>query len=269
MRHKRKKQRISIMKRILFLGLISAIIIAFFGCDSESGNAKLEVWLTDAPGDYKEVNVEIVGVEVHTETGEQNSGWKSLDVEGGVYNLLKLTNGLDTLLGTIELPAGKISQVRLKLGNDNTIKVGDEIMPLSTPSGQQSGLKLQVHTVLTEGITYKILLDFHVAQSIVQRGNESYSLKPVIRTITEAQDGAIKGIVNPAASTPAIYAITGTDTVATTYTDDAGNFLLRGLDAGTYKVVFLPNSAYDTLTQENVNVTIGNVTDMGQVTIVP
>jgi hypothetical protein len=235
-------------------------MIAMFGCDSDPKNAKLEVWLTDAPGDYQEVNVEILGVEVHSEGGEQNGGWKELDVEGGVYNLLELTNGLDTLLGTIELPAGKISQIRLKLGNDNSIKVADETYDLSTPSSQQSGLKLQLHTTLTEGITYKILLDFDVARSIVHQGNGGYSLKPVIRSIAEAQDGAIKGIVEPIESTPAIYAINGTDTVGTTYTDDAGKFLLRGLPEGTYKVVFLPNSSYDTLVKENVSVTLGNVT---------
>ena len=94
-------------------------------------------------------------------------------------------------------------------------------------------------------------------------------MKPVISAITEAQDGAIKGSVVPIVSTPAVYAIDGTDTLATTYTDEAGKFLLRGLGAGTYKVVFLPNSAYDTLVKENVNVTIGNVTDMGEVAIVP
>ena len=257
------------MKKILLLGLVSIIVVAIFGCDSEPKNARLEVWLTDAPGDYQEVNVEITGVEVHSESGDQGSGWKCLAVEGGVYNLLEFTNGLDTLLGTIELPAGRISQVRLKLGNENSIKVGGELHDLATPSGQQSGLKLQVHAVLTEGITYKILLDFDVARSVVYRGNETYSLKPVIRTITEAQDGAIRGTVIPVASTPAVYAITGSDTVATTYTDDAGKFLLRGLEEGTYKVVFLPNSEYDTLVKENISVTVGNVTDMGEVTIVP
>lgn len=257
------------MKKILFLGFLSILIVAIFGCDSDSKNARLEVWLTDAPGDYQEVNVEIEGVQVHIGNGEQESGWKSLDVDGGVYDLLELTNGLDTLLGAIELPPGQISQVRLKLGDDNTIRVGGKVHPLSTPSGQQSGLKLQVHTVLAEGITYKILLDFDVARSVVHRGNETYSLKPVIRTITEAQDGAIKGVVNPASSTPAVYAIEGTDTVATTYTDDAGKFLLRGLEAGTYKVVFLPNSEYDTLVRENVDVTIGTVTDLGDIAVAP
>lgn len=257
------------MKKILLLSLISLIIVVIFGCDSEPKNARLEVWLTDAPGDYQEVNVEVVGVEVHADNGDQNSGWKALNVDGGVYDLLELTNGLDTLLGSIELPAGKISQLRLKLGNDNTIKVDGETLPLSTPSGQQSGLKLQVHTTLTEGITYKVLVDFDVARSVVERGNGTYSLKPVIRTITEAQDGAIKGTVAPAESTPAIYAIAGSDTVGTTYADASGKFLLRGLSAGSYKVVFIPNSAYDTLVREDVSVAVGSVTELGVVTMVP
>jgi hypothetical protein len=269
MRDRRRKRKKNYMKKFLVVGLISLIMVLIFGCESEQKNARLEVWLTDAPGDYQEVNVEIIGVEVHAESGETNSGWKELDVKGGVYDLLKLTNGLDTLLGVIELPPGKISQVRLKLGEGNTIKVGNEVTDLNVPSGQQSGLKLQVHSTLTEGITYRILLDFDVARSVVHRGNDTYSLKPVIRTITEAQDGAIRGRAIPVEATPAIYAIAGTDTVATTYADDSGNFLLRGLNSGSYSVVFLPNSAYDTLTRENVSVAIGNVTDIGEVTLVP
>jgi hypothetical protein len=261
----RKYRKIS-MKKILLLCLVSLVMVAIFGCD-DSKNARVQVWLTDAPGDYEEVNVDIQGVEIHTAEGEQNSGWKSLNIENGVYNLLELTNGLDTLLGTIELPAGTVSQIRLKLGNNNSLKVDGQTFELATPSGQQSGLKLQIHEVLGEGITYKILLDFDAARSIVKSGNGSYSLKPVIRTITAAQDGAIKGMVTPIESTPAIYAISGIDTVGTTYTDETGKFILGGLPTGTYKVVFSPNSNYQVTEKENVSVTIGEVTDLGEVTI--
>ncbi len=236
------------------------------GCESDSKNARLQVWLTDAPGDYQEVNIDIQGVEVHRSEAENESGWQALAVEPKVINLLELTNGLDTLLGEIEIPAGKISQVRLKLGDNNTIKVGGETFDLSTPSGQQSGLKLQVHKTLAEGITYKILLDFDVARSVVMTGNESYKLKPVIRTITEAQDGAIKGTVDPA-TTPAIYVISGLDTLGTTYADETGKFLVRGLAPGTYDVVFEPNSSYTKMTEEDVDVSLGVVTDLGAVVI--
>jgi hypothetical protein len=255
------------MKRMFFAVCAIIMTASMIGCESESKNARIQIWLTDAPGDYDEVNVEILGVEVHADGGDQNSGWQGLAIEDGVYDLLELTNGLDTLLGTIELPAGRISQVRLKLGNDNSIKVGDDVHDLVTPSGQQSGLKIQVHKVLQEGLTYKILLDFDVARSIVLQGNGTYSLKPVIRAITEAQDGAIKGSVSPAESTPAIYAILGTDTIATTFSDESGKFLIRGLAAGSYTVGFAPNSNYEPFAKENVSVSIGSVTDMGVVTI--
>ena len=251
--------------KLFLLSLVSVFLVC---CDSDDDKAaKVQVWLTDAPGDYQEVNIDIQEVKVHVGDNDEESGWRSLPVREGVYNLLDLTNGLDTLLGEIELPAGKISQVRLVLGDNNTVKVNGDVFALSTPSAQQSGLKLQVHQILSAGITYKILLDFDVARSIVTTGNGSYKLKPVIRTITEAQDGAIKGIVTPAASTPAVYAIVGQDTVGTTYADAEGRFLIRGLATGTYDVSFAPNFNYLTTTKSGVQVTVGNVTDVGTVEI--
>jgi hypothetical protein len=255
------------MKKVLFFLLVAVGAVELMSCESETKNARIQVWLTDAPGDYEEVNVEIVGVEIHQAGGNQGSGWMPLDTKTGVYNLLELTNGLDTLIGELELPAGRISQIRLKLGNDNSIKVAGATFPLSTPSGQQRGLKLNVHQILQEGITYKVLLDFDAARSIVNQGNGGYALKPVIRTITEAQSGAIKGSVEPPAATPAVYAISGTDTVGTTYADESGMFLLRGIPAGTYTVVFLPNENYSMTSKQGVGVTTGSVTDLGVVQI--
>lgn len=252
------------MKKVfgfLFLSLV------WFACSTDSGTARLEVRLTDAPGDYEEVNVDIQDVQVNS--GDGTSGWVSLDVQKGVYNLLDLTNGLDTLLGSAELPVGKISQIRLVLGNNNTIKEKGEIKTLSTPSAQQSGLKLNLNTTLEEGVTYTIKLDFDAARSIVKAGNSGrYNLKPVIRAMEEATSGAIKGTVTPLEASPAIYAIQGTDTVATAFTDTtSGKFMLRALPAGSYTVSFSPKTGYLPLTKDNVTVTVGSVTDVGTVTI--
>jgi hypothetical protein len=254
-------------KQFLKWFAVAGFVLTMLSCSDDEKNAKLQVWLTDAPGDYQEVNIDIIGVEIHRSDENTEQGWQSLNISGGVYNLLELTNGLDTLLGEIEIPAGQISQIRLKLGNDNTIKVDDQLYDIDTPSGQQSGLKLQVHETLAEGITYKILLDFDVARSILKTGAGDFKLKPVIRTITEAQDGAIRGIVDPKESTPAIYAISNTDTLGTTYSDSTGHFLIRGLPAGTYNVVFSPNSDFSLTEKENVSVEIGTVTDIGVVII--
>jgi hypothetical protein len=256
------------MKLNLLKGLAMVSLVTLLSsCESDEKNARVEVWLTDAPGDYQEVNVEIEGVEIHASENDNGNGWKSLDVDDRIVNLLDLTNGKDTLLGSIEIPAGKISQIRLKLGDNNSVKVGDKVYSLTIPSGSQSGLKLQVHETFVEGVTYKILLDFDVARSIVLTGSSQYKLKPVIRTITEAQTGAIKGIVDPKESTPAIYAINGTDTLGTTYSDSTGHFLLRGIPAGTYEVHFVPNSDYQFVEKTGVNVQVGAVTNLETITI--
>lgn len=257
---------LSIQKKLMGVFMLSIILMAC--SDNESKNATLHVRLTDAPADFQEVNIDIQRVEIHNDMGDQTSGWRTLTIaEPGVYNLLELTNGLDTLLATAELPAGKVSQIRLVLGTNNTVKIGDELFPLATPSVQQSGLKLNVNAQLKAGITYTILLDFDAALSVVEKGDGTYSLKPVIRAISEATSGAIEGTVSPTLASPAIYAITGSDTVATAYSDLLGNFLLRGVPAGIYKVSFDPKEGYTPLVKETVTVTIGNVTNLGAVVI--
>lgn len=257
------------MKKTLFLTLMSFIVAGFMACSSDnSKTSSVEVRLTDAPGDYQEVNIDIQGVEVNS--SESNSGWKSLEIKKGVYNILKLTNGLDTILGKIDLPAGKISQIRLVLGANNSIKTGGLVYNLNTPSAQQSGLKLLINTNIQAGVTYKILLDFDAARSIVSTGVlGKFNLKPVIRTITEATSGAIKGTITPLTATPAVYAISGTDTVGTAFADQAtGKFLIKGLAVGSYKVSFQPKEGFQVLTKESVGVTVGSVTDLGTVTII-
>lgn len=250
--------------RKIFVFLVSALVV--MGCSSDAEEtARLEVRLTDSPGDYEEVNIDIQGVEIHSEEGEQNSGWQTLDVEKGVYDILKLTNGQDTLLGIINLPAGRLSQIRLILGDENSVKIDGETYELKTPSGQQSGLKLNIQSDIEVGLTYRILLDFDAARSVVKRGNGSYNLKPVIRSIVAAQSGAIKGTVTPVESLPAVFAIQGTDTVATAYTDATGGFVLGGLPSGSYKVSFDAKEGFTDVVKQNVSVTIGSVTNVGTV----
>ena len=247
------------------VGLFFLITVFLTACsDKDSGTSRVEVRLTDAPAEYQEVNIDIQGVEVHANDGNQNSGWQSLDIKKGVYNLLKLTNGLDTLLGTTTLPAGKISQVRLVLGANNSLKVAGQSTTLETPSAQQSGLKVQVHTELKEGVTYKILLDFDAARSITATGSGKYNLKPVIRAVTEAQDGAIKGAISPVKPT-VVHAINGTDTVST-FTNATGLFLIKGLAPATYRVVLVPETGA-TVEKTNVTVSVGNVTDLGTINL--
>ncbi len=253
------------MKKCVFM-MMALLGMAAISCDSNEKNSRVEIWLTDAPGDYEAVNIDVVGVEINAEASG-DAGWKSIDIHSGVYNLLDLTNGNDTLLGSIDLPAGKIEQIRLKLGDNNSIVVGGVEHELTIPSGSQSGLKINVHETFVDGIIYKILLDFDVARSVVVTGNSNYKLKPVIRAIAQAETGAIEGTVDPAESTPAIYALQNSDTLGTTYSDSTGHFLLRGLAAGTYTVIFAPNDEYNPAEKTDVDVQVGTVKDLGTIEI--
>ncbi len=251
------------MNPLMRLGTsILLVVLPFFymSCSSNS-NARLEVRLTDSPGDYEEVNIDIQDVQVNASEG--NSGWISLDIKKGIYDIRKLTNGIDTLMGAVELPTGKIQQIRLVLGSDNSVKINGQNYDLGTPSAQTSGLKLNLHADLAEGITYKILVDFDAGKSIVKRGNGTYSLKPVIRAVEEATNGGIKGSVTPIEASPAIFAIADSDTVATAFADEAGKFLVRGLPAGSYTVSIVPKEGFATINKTAVSVTLGSVTDLG------
>lgn len=255
------------MKKI-FLLFVAVLSVALFSCEDNEKNARVEVWLTDDPGDFQEVNVDLQAVEIHTSEAETENGWQSLDITPKVYNLLDLTNGNETFLGDLELPGGKISQIRLKLGDDNTVKVDDVIHPLTTPSAQQSGLKLQVHQVLSKGVTYKITLDFEAGKSVVKTGAGAYILKPVIRVITEAQSGAIKGTVDPAGVVE--IKLMAADTLhSTTSSDDQGGFLFGGLPEGTYKMVFDAPGDNPDIEKTDVAVEVGEVTDVGVVDLEP
>lgn len=232
------------------------------GSDAGSGVSRVNVRMTDAPGPYDEVNVEIVGVEIHSDV----NGWNTLPMTApGVYNLLDFTNGLDTLIASANLPSGKISQLRLILGDNNSVMIGGTSYPLTTPSAQQSGLKLQIHQNLIPDITYTILLDFDASQSIIETGKGKYILKPVLRTITEGIDGIIQGNLDPDMEAQ-IWAIHNGDTFGT-YSDSSGAFMIKGLAGATYQVDILPPAPYSDTSFSGVTVVNGQITNMGTLNI--
>jgi hypothetical protein len=262
------------MKAIRILSatmLLAATSIFLVYCSKEKGNSRLTVYLTDAPADYDALNIDIKKVEIKVSSDQGDNGWQELPVNAGIYNLLDFTNGMDTLLSTVELPAGKVSQLRLILGSNNTIVVNGatQALPLETPSAQTSGLKFNIHADLVEGVEYKLWIDFDAARSVVVTGNNSYKLKPVLRTFTEATSGAIKGNVQPAAAQATVSAIAGTDTLSAIPDAVTGNYLIRGVPAGSWKVFADGNNGYLDQTVNNVAVTLGQVTVVDTITLAP
>ncbi|MFP4095725.1 MAG: DUF4382 domain-containing protein [Cyclobacteriaceae bacterium] len=252
---------------------ISSTIFLFailFGCSDKDGQTTLKIKMIDAPAaEYNQVNVEVMDVLINEDADaeEGEGGWKSVindESKGKTFDLLSLTNGVEALLVDTEVPSGTISQIRLVLGENNNLVIGGETFDLTTPSAQQSGLKLNVHETLTEGITYTIILDFDAAKSVVKTGNSKYILKPVIRTSTEATSGAIQGSISPAKTQVLITALKqGSAESYNTYTDESGEFLLKGVPAGTYDlIVDFPETEVDGNIEE-IEVVTGEVNDIG------
>lgn len=251
---------------LILVGLFAASTVVFQACKKDNkkeGTSTVRVHLTDAPGDYEEVNVDVIGVEIHSDV----SGWETVGIiNPGVYNLLDFANGLDTLLGSAILPAGKISQMRMILGTRNTVKIDGIMYDLTTPSAQQSGLKFKIDETLVAGVTYDIWIDFDAKKSIVETGSGKYILKPTIRTFTNAISGGIKGYALPNAAKSNVYAINGSDTFRT-FADTNGYFLIRGVPANSYNVLFENAGGYKDTTVNGVSVVVGAVTDMDTITM--
>lgn len=255
------------MKKEFFLISSVSVIIClsvFVSCtkndNSNNGTARLQVFLTDDPGNYDAVNVDVQDVQINLTT-DAEGGWQSLPgVAKGVYNLLDLVDNKDTLLVNSEISSGRIQQIRLVLGNDNSIVVGGVEMPLQTPSAQQSGLKLNIHQDIDAGLVYKMILDFDASRSIVNTGNGKYILKPVIRTSLESVGGSLRGVVSPTGVLTNVRAIQGTDTIAGTYTGATGGYWIGGLSTGNYTLQFLPADPYADTLRNDISITAGNIT---------
>jgi hypothetical protein len=244
----------------------AAMSLFIFSCQKNSGSSKsqprLQVRLTDSPDpNVKEVWVDIKEVKIKmNDTSEITVG----GAHPGVYNLLDLTNGKDTILADAEIPAGSISQIRLVLGDNNYIitKSGDKIA-LTTPSAQQSGLKVQIHQDVSGGVLYRLILDFDAAKSIVKAGNSGkYLLKPVLRVLSFIPSGGnVKGVVAPDSTQTFVYAIQGADTIASTATDTTnGQYWIKDIGAGNYTFSYVPNDTIHKDAQRSVTVLLGQTT---------
>src|SRR6185295_15665042 len=127
----------------LFLAIV--LVFSFTACSkldknsSDSNKAKLQVFLTDDPGPYQEVLIDVQDVKINF-SNDSTNGWQSLaNVKKGQYDLLTLVNDKDTILADAEINTGTIQQIRLVLGTENFVKVNGILIKLETPSAQQSG----------------------------------------------------------------------------------------------------------------------------------
>ncbi len=167
------------MTKSAFLFAAFTIALGFAACKKDSEQATLHIRLTDGPGDYQQVNLDIR--EIRVKTSQDIDQWLLLQTNAGVYNLLDFQNGIDTLLALGPVPAFTLQEVRFILGPNNSVMVDGTLYPLEAPSAEESGLKVKIGKNLSPNALLTLLLDFDAAESVKEQGNGTFKLHPVIK----------------------------------------------------------------------------------------
>ncbi len=187
---------------VAVLVLLSALLLAQMpGCGGGGGGGggtastgTLQVALTDSPAfpNFLSVFITIDKVVV-VPKGKENLS----DDDPGLPVIATFPEGLGVdilnlhflpqILGTVNIPPGSYSQVRLILAPNNATLNNyvilasnpNQKLPLKTPSAQQSGLKVVGSFTVTAGAFNTIVLDFNPNEAIVIAGNSgNIILKP-------------------------------------------------------------------------------------------
>jgi hypothetical protein len=302
------------LKSSSFVVSVFALAIGLLaGCSGGGGSSTstttgtLKMSITDKPSDaYANVVVAIREIRV-VPAGKESAA----DNDAGlpvlahfdtpkVIDVMQL-QFVQQALGEVVLPAGSYSQIRLILEpNPNgqgqaplnylTLKTAPTTrIALTTPSGQQSGLKVLGPLEVKAGVINAVMIDFDPNTAIVARGNGAYNFKPTgIRIVQLAGDLAQFGSVNGTISSTfkdwssATVSIKRRGTVNDTDPIAAGR-VFSNFTSGRWQApfaAFVPASttvSYKAFIAANgfrlyssaaVSVTQGQATDLGEIPLV-
>ncbi len=256
--------------KIIFLSVFS-ILITFYGCndiEEITEPAKIFVSLVDSPADYEALNINIQEVSLKTNGTQENNGWISLaGFEPGVYNILDYTGGRELILADMDFPAGEISQLKIKLGQNNTLVMRGYTSQLLNANSAESGQLLNVSIDVNPGKTHYIKLDFDASRSVTGLGMTGQKiLKPVLRLFSETNTGSLTGKVLPEKVNVLINILENNRIIASSYaTKDVSTFLIPGIEEGSYRVSMEIGDNDEQKFFDRIDIIKGKVTDMGTI----
>jgi hypothetical protein len=173
-------------------GWLVGLITLVAGACSSTGTVALS--LTDAPPDMaamSAVTVTLSRVEAHfagVDDGdkEEDGGWRSLDTARS-FDLLRLQHGVSEALGELELPEGKITQIRLFIdesGPNAVTLASGQVCALDLRAVDKTGVKIShpfKALAVEPGRRLEVVIDFDVKESVEQDAPCAFRLAPVIK----------------------------------------------------------------------------------------
>ena len=223
----------------------------------------ISVRLTDSPAHYSALYVEILEIDVYGE----NQGWINISNQRHYVNILSLCNGTEVELANYLYPKeDTYTKLMIRFGNENELylygdaEAGDQVasvMKTMVWRGPRE-IYIPIYCEVPSDDPGEILLDFNVASSVVEEGDE-YILQPVITCMDNIHTG-ICG--NVGGVNRAVVIIANEENTYSTYINPLGDFLVRGMQPGTYDVTIIPNYiSFDEKMHETIHVYDVSITE--------
>jgi hypothetical protein len=250
------------------LAAFSLLLIFSGSCKKDGGTAyasgRVIVRMTDAPTPYgfEEVNIDVRNVEIKI-GGSTGGDWYRLQTRAGIYNVLQLCNGIDTLLADENVPTGEIMALRLDLGTNNSVRKSGTLYPLDIPPGEDGGLQFEIYEKIAPASPLNLVVDFDAGQSVVADGHGGYHLQPVIRAFTGTKTGNVHGAVDVPSMGVAFEFFDGVEHYTTYANPLTGQFLIRGLKPSVYTATVYTASGQVYI--QNITVNANQTTEIGVV----
>ncbi|ASZ13530.1 DUF4382 domain-containing protein [Chitinophaga pendula] len=256
------------------------------------GQQRLHIYLSDDPGYFDKVLLDIRKVEVQIDTcvnkdrdddswddkdrcwwDEDYHGrnddcevWDSLGIRPGVYDVLSLRNGTDTLLANGNVRAGRVEKLRITIGGNNSLVKDSVSYPLKAIAGQAKIIIRVRHSEWEEFTpdNFRLWLDFDVNRSIIQMSKGRFILRPVIHVFTVIRTGSLAGRVTPSEAFPVISVYNQQDTLYALPWRE-GAFKVRGLKEGSYNLLVNASNGYRDTTLSDIKIQRNKEVNIGQI----
>ncbi len=223
---------------------------------------KVSIFLTDGPMDLKNVFIDVQKVEVkidsessssdddddddkddddHLSDSDKHGEWKTLEFTPKIIDVLKLQNGVEMLLGSIEV-LRDVEKVRVTLGANNTVVDENSVshaLILNNSTNNFLYIKIGDDDCDKDdsNSSQELRIDFDLSKSITYT-NGKYYLNPKLQPFSNSGYGEIEGKVLPEGIKAKVTISNGQGDPKIGNPDKKGRFRVRGLKEGTYTVLF-------------------------------
>lgn len=286
----------------LAAGSGAAALLLFIACNKNNsstsnpnippGKSQVSLYMMDDPIQFSKVLIDIRSVIIEVDTATKQSDedhddqwddnycgwhrtqsnksviWDTLSIKPGVYDLLQLRNGTDTLLASGLITNGKILKIKITLGSDNTVYTDSTTFYPLEVFGPNPYFTINVRRTDVSSVSnndFKLWLDFNLSRSVFFWSG-TYYLKPFFTVFNDAVKAKVQGQVLPSGAAALITMYNSTDTLYA-IPGFSGQYMFRGVTAGNYSLNFKGRGGYHDTTLSNIKVDSMKVVTVPKITL--